>query len=39
MISLQDSSDKLQVHAYVWCDKNDPNLYGDWDFEVTLYYS
>ena len=29
---LQDSS--LQAHTYVWSDKNDPNLYGVWDFEV-----
>ena len=31
---LQDSSEKLQAHTYVWSDKNDPNLYGAWDFEV-----
>ena len=31
---LQDSSKKLQAHTYVWSDKNDPNLYGVWDFEV-----
>lgn len=33
---LQDSSEKLQAHTYVWSDKNDPNLYGVWDFEVKL---
>ncbi|XVE71405.1 hypothetical protein DITRI_Ditri10aG0147500 [Diplodiscus trichospermus] len=32
-VSLLDSSDKLQAHAYVWNNVNDPNLYGDWDFE------
>ena len=35
-ICLQDSSEKLQAHTYVWSDKNDPNLYGVWDFEVKL---
>ncbi|CAI0376304.1 unnamed protein product [Linum tenue] len=24
---------KLQVNAYVWVDKDDPDLYGEWDFE------
>ncbi|KAK4558830.1 hypothetical protein RGQ29_008188 [Quercus rubra] len=32
-VSLMDSSEKLQAHTYVWSDKNDPNLYGVWDFE------
>ncbi|KAL5782858.1 hypothetical protein ACOSP7_007887 [Xanthoceras sorbifolium] len=32
-VSLMESADKLQAHAYVWSDKNDPNLYGDWDFQ------
>lgn len=31
---MQDTADKLQVQTYVWTNKNDPNLYGDWDFEV-----
>lgn len=35
-VSLMDSSEKLQAHTYVWSDKNDPNLYGVWDFEVKL---
>ncbi|WRX35071.1 Gamma-glutamylcyclotransferase [Theobroma cacao] len=30
---MQESSDKLQAHAYVWSNANDPNLYGHWDFE------
>ncbi|KAK9741664.1 hypothetical protein RND81_03G120400 [Saponaria officinalis] len=33
-VSLVDNSKKLQVYAYVWSDKNDQDLYGDWDFEV-----
>lgn len=31
---MQDTADKLQVQTYVWTNENDPNLYGDWDFEV-----
>ncbi|XP_057959401.1 AIG2-like protein D isoform X1 [Malania oleifera] len=32
-VSLMDCSEKLQANAYIWANKNDPNLYGDWDFE------
>lgn len=32
-VSLTDSSKNLLAHAYVWSNKDDPNLYGDWDFE------
>ncbi|TXG62400.1 hypothetical protein EZV62_013763 [Acer yangbiense] len=32
-VSLVDNADKLQAQAYVWSDKNDPNLYGDWNFQ------
>jgi hypothetical protein len=35
---LQESSNKSQAFAYVWSDKNDPNLYGEWDFEVNMLY-
>lgn len=31
---LQDDFQKLTAYAYVWENKNDANLYGDWDFEV-----
>ncbi|XP_010263347.1 PREDICTED: protein AIG2 A isoform X2 [Nelumbo nucifera] len=30
---LQDKSEKIKAHTYVWENKNDPNLYGEWDFE------
>uniref|UniRef100_A0A7N0VCR1 Putative gamma-glutamylcyclotransferase n=1 Tax=Kalanchoe fedtschenkoi TaxID=63787 RepID=A0A7N0VCR1_KALFE len=33
-LSLEDSSEKLHAYAYVWENKNDANLYGDWDFEA-----
>ncbi|XP_012076294.1 AIG2-like protein D isoform X2 [Jatropha curcas] len=32
-VSLMDNTEKLQAYAYVWCDKDDPNLFGEWDFE------
>ncbi|XXG57938.1 hypothetical protein AAC387_Pa04g0381 [Persea americana] len=32
-VSLVDNFQKLTAYAYVWANKNDANLYGDWDFE------
>ncbi|XP_021729255.1 AIG2-like protein D [Chenopodium quinoa] len=32
-VTLVDNLGKLQTYAYVWNNKNDPDLYGDWDFE------
>ncbi|XP_065850574.1 AIG2-like protein D [Euphorbia lathyris] len=32
-VSLTDGSQKLQTYTYVWVDKNDPSLFGEWDFE------
>ncbi|XP_043714289.1 AIG2-like protein D [Telopea speciosissima] len=32
-VSLIENSKRLQVYAYVWGNKNDPNLYGEWDFQ------
>ncbi|XP_020266420.1 AIG2-like protein D, partial [Asparagus officinalis] len=32
-ISLIDTSEELQAYAYIWADKDDPDLYGEWDFE------
>nr|XP_025886267.1 uncharacterized protein LOC112941301 [Solanum lycopersicum] len=29
----EDSSKTLQVETYVWFNKRDPNLHGEWDFE------
>jgi hypothetical protein len=26
--------EKILADAYVWSDAEDPNLYGEWDFEV-----
>uniref|UniRef100_A0A2P2PQC1 Putative gamma-glutamylcyclotransferase n=1 Tax=Rhizophora mucronata TaxID=61149 RepID=A0A2P2PQC1_RHIMU len=32
-VSLTDGSEKVQAHAYIWANQDDPNLYGVWDFE------
>ncbi|KAM7267544.1 hypothetical protein ACFE04_009710 [Oxalis oulophora] len=32
-VTLVDSCEMLKADTYVWSDKNDPNLYGEWDFE------
>nr|CAB3468935.1 unnamed protein product [Digitaria exilis]CAB3471363.1 unnamed protein product [Digitaria exilis] len=32
----QDSSEKMLADTYVWSDAHDSNLYGEWDFEVSV---
>ncbi|KAL1207125.1 AIG2-like protein D [Cardamine amara subsp. amara] len=32
-VLLTDSSEKLQTKTYIWANKNDPDLYGTWEFE------
>ncbi|XP_048633658.1 AIG2-like protein D isoform X2 [Brassica napus] len=32
-VFLTDSSEKLETKAYIWANKDDPDLYGTWDFE------
>ncbi|XP_006357027.1 AIG2-like protein [Solanum tuberosum] len=32
-VSLMDRSKTLQVETYVWVNKMDPDLHGEWDFE------
>ncbi|KAI3453948.1 hypothetical protein Pfo_010611 [Paulownia fortunei] len=32
-VFLEDSSEKLEAHTYVWENKTDPDLHGEWDFE------
>ncbi|XP_061339311.1 AIG2-like protein D isoform X2 [Gastrolobium bilobum] len=32
-VLLMDTSEKLKVHAYVWSNPNDQDLYAEWDFE------
>ncbi|KAF6141796.1 hypothetical protein GIB67_027974 [Kingdonia uniflora] len=36
-VSLSNTEENFQAYTYVWENKNDPNLYGNWDFEVTLF--
>ena len=31
---MQDTSEKMQVEAFIWANKDDPDMYGKWDFEV-----
>ncbi|KAL0372019.1 UNVERIFIED_CONTAM: AIG2-like protein D [Sesamum calycinum] len=32
-VLLEGGSEKLQADIYVWANKTDPNLCGEWDFE------
>ncbi|KAH6790956.1 AIG2-like induced family protein [Perilla frutescens var. frutescens] len=32
-VLVKDDSEKLEAYTYVWENKTDPNLYGEWDFE------
>ena len=32
-ISLTDTSETMHADTYVWSDAEDPDLYGEWDFE------
>lgn len=27
----------MKAAAYVWCNSSDPDLYGEWDFEVAVF--
>lgn len=33
-LHVQDNSEKMPVKTYIWINKNDPDLDGEWDFEV-----
>ncbi|KAM3213261.1 hypothetical protein ACQJBY_065952 [Aegilops geniculata] len=32
-LALQDTSETMHADTYVWSDAEDPDLYGEWDFE------
>lgn len=32
-ISLTDTSETMHADTYIWSDAEDPDLYGEWDFE------
>ncbi|GJS63384.1 AIG2-like protein D [Tanacetum coccineum] len=36
-VSLLDTSENLQAYTYVWVNSEDPDLYGEWDFEPSSY--
>jgi hypothetical protein len=31
---LQDAPEKSLAYAYIWGNERDPDLHGEWDFEV-----
>lgn len=33
----QDGTEKLEAYTYVWENKTDPDLHGEWDFEVSSH--
>lgn len=33
---MQDTSEKSLAYAYIWANESDPDLYGEWDYEVWL---
>ncbi|KAL8504357.1 hypothetical protein ACS0TY_022906 [Phlomoides rotata] len=37
-VFLKDGTEKLEAYTYVWENKTDPDLYGEWDFEVSLHF-
>ncbi|KAK4755971.1 hypothetical protein SAY87_009728 [Trapa incisa] len=34
-VALVESSEKLQAAVYVWGNSSDPDLHGEWDFEIS----
>jgi hypothetical protein len=36
-LDFQDTSEKLLAYAYIWGNQDDPDLYGEWDFEVRMF--
>ncbi|KAJ0254023.1 Protein AIG2 B [Hirschfeldia incana] len=32
-VVLTEKSEKMQVEALIWSNKDDPDMYGEWDFE------
>lgn len=34
---LQDDGEKMKVETYVWVNKDDPRMYGEWDYEVCVH--
>lgn len=36
-VMIQDNSEKMKVETYVWVNKDDPSMYGEWDYEVRFF--
>ncbi|KAH0899737.1 hypothetical protein HID58_049305, partial [Brassica napus] len=32
-VVLTDTLEKMEVEAFIWANKDDPDMYGEWDFE------
>uniref|UniRef100_A0A1J3GBT2 Putative gamma-glutamylcyclotransferase n=1 Tax=Noccaea caerulescens TaxID=107243 RepID=A0A1J3GBT2_NOCCA len=32
-VVLTDTSEKMKVESFIWANKDDPDMYGEWDFE------
>lgn len=37
-VMIQDNSEKMKVETYVWVNKDDPSMYGEWDYEVRFFF-
>jgi hypothetical protein len=37
-LTFQDTAETMLADTYVWSDAKDPDLYGQWDFEVRMFY-
>lgn len=37
-VMIQDNSEKMKVETYVWVNKDDPSMYGEWDYEVSFFF-
>ncbi|ESQ32608.1 hypothetical protein EUTSA_v10005034mg [Eutrema salsugineum] len=33
VINGKGTSEKMKVEAFIWANKDDPDMYGEWDFE------
>lgn len=36
-VMIQDNSEKMKVETFVWVNKDDPTMYGEWDYEVSYF--
>ena len=36
VLGLQDSTETITAFAYIWANVDDPDLYGEWKFDVSF---